>query len=87
MELYIQDILKRIQDMDSESKFGQMVQNMREYGKIIKQMEKENFGILMEMFMKAIGSMIKPKGKVLIFMQITQSIQANGKMTCRMGME
>lgn len=41
--------------MDMEFKNGLMVENMKVFGKIIKQMEKENFIILMEIYMMVIG--------------------------------
>ena len=41
-------------EMDLVCKFGQMEQNMKVNGKIIMQTEKENFFILMVIFMKVI---------------------------------
>jgi hypothetical protein len=40
-------------------RFGQMVQDMKENGRKIRHMEKENSGMLMVMFLKEIGKMIK----------------------------
>lgn len=40
---------KEIQDRDMEYRFGLMVLNTKEAGIIIKQMEKENLHMLMEM--------------------------------------
>lgn len=40
-------------------KFGQMEPDMKESGEIIKQTDKESFGMLMEIFTKDNGRMIK----------------------------
>jgi hypothetical protein len=45
--------------MEKEFKHGKMEPDMKEIGKIIKLMEKENFGMLMEMFLRVNGKMIK----------------------------
>jgi len=45
--------------MDRERKFGQMVQNMKVSGKIIKLMVKVLSGMFMVMFMRDIGKEIK----------------------------
>lgn len=50
--------------MEWEPRCGQMVLNMKESGETTKQMEKESFGMLMEMFMKENGLMIKLMGRV-----------------------
>lgn len=54
--------------MVKEYKLGQMELDMKATGKIIKHMEKENFGMLMEIFFRENGKMIKPMVKELIFM-------------------
>jgi hypothetical protein len=43
-------------ERDSEYKFGQMEQNMKVNGKIIRLMAMGNFGMLMEIFMMVIFS-------------------------------
>jgi len=48
--------------MGQELKYGQMVPSMRENGETIKQMERVNFGMLMEMYTKVNGKMIKLTG-------------------------
>lgn len=45
-----------------------MVLNMRENGVITKLTEKENSGMLMEMFMMDYGKMIKQMAMVFMFM-------------------
>ena len=48
--------------MDQGLKYGLMVQNMKEIGSIIKQMEKGNSGMQMGMSMKENGLTIKQMG-------------------------
>lgn len=52
------------------SKYGQMVLFMKDSGKMIKQMEREDSFTQMVIFMKGIGSMIKLKDSenILIWM-------------------
>jgi len=49
-------------------KHGPMGQNMKGNGKIIKLMAKVNFGMLMVIFLKEIGKMIKPMVMEFIYM-------------------
>ena len=58
MELAIKVNGKKTIDMVKELKYGQMVQNMRVCGKIIKLMAKELSGMFMEINMKENGKMI-----------------------------
>lgn len=67
-------------------KLGQMVQNMKVNGKIIKLMEKENFGMLMAIYLKVIGRMIKLMDLEYIFMLTVQNMTEIGKMIYKMGM-
>lgn len=45
--------------MVQENKFGQILDYIKDNGKMINQMEKEDLSIQMEMFMKDIGKMEK----------------------------
>lgn len=54
--------------MEKVSKPGKTVPDTKVIGKIIKLMEKENFGMLMVMFLRENGKMIKLMAKVFIFM-------------------
>ena len=67
-------------EMDLDYKFGPMVQNMKEIGKITKLMEKENFGILMEIIMMVNGKITKLTDLEFIYIQMVPNIKANGKM-------
>jgi hypothetical protein len=53
-------------DMEKGYKFGMMVQNMKENGKMISQMDMEHFIKQVEMFIKEIGRMIKQMVKEYI---------------------
>jgi hypothetical protein len=44
--------------MEKEYKYGKMAPGMKVIGRIIKNKEKENFGMLMEIIMMVIGWMI-----------------------------
>lgn len=55
-------------EKEKEHKNGPMVQDMKGIGKQIKPMEKVNFTMLMEMYLKVNGNMIKQMGLVLMFM-------------------
>ena len=61
-----------------ESKFGQMVQNMKESGRTIKLMEKEHFGMQMVIFMKVNGLTIKHKEKACTHILTELNIRDNG---------
>ena len=54
---------------------------MKETGVVITLMVKGKSGMLMVMFMKDRGSMIKLKVMVLIYIQMEQDTKVNGKMT------
>ena len=51
---------------------------MKDIGKIIWHMEKEDLSIPMGMYMRAIGKMIKPVEKEAIAMPMEQSMLDNG---------
>jgi hypothetical protein len=53
--------------MDMEFKFGLMEHAMKVTGKIIKLVEKENFGMWMEMYLRVNGKMIKLTAMVYTF--------------------
>ena len=59
MELFIKGNGNMNLGMVTGFKFGQMVQNMKDNGKIMLLMVKENFGMQMVMFMMETGKMIK----------------------------
>lgn len=52
-----------------------MVQDMKENGKIIKLMEKENFSMLIEMYLKENGLMIKQMDMEYIYIVMELNIQ------------
>jgi hypothetical protein len=87
MELFIVDtVLKIIKDKVLANSNGLMVQSMLGSGRIIKQMEKESFGIQMEMFMMVIGKMIEQTVMVLIIMLMDQNILELGRTINSMGL-
>jgi hypothetical protein len=47
-----------VKDMGKELKFGMMVQNMKDYGKMINLMDMEHFITQMEMYIRDIGKII-----------------------------
>lgn len=53
--------------MVMEFKFGLTEQGMKDTGNKIKLVEKESFGMLMEMFLKVSGKMIKQMDMESIF--------------------
>ena len=55
-----------------------MVENTRVISKIICQMVKESFIILMGLYSKVIGLMVKNMVKELKFIQMVNNIQENG---------
>ena len=65
-------------------KYGQMVQNMKVNGEIIKLMERGNFGMLMEMFMKEIGRMTRLTALAFIFTLMEPNMKEIGRMICKM---
>jgi hypothetical protein len=78
MELCIKVNGNKETDMAMEFKFGQTVQSMKGTGKIIKLMEKENFGMLMEMFLMVNGKKTKQMEKALMSMLMELVIKVNG---------
>lgn len=68
-------------------KDGQTEHAMKVCGKIPKLVEKESFGILMEIFLKENGLMIKQMASEFILIQMVQVTQDFGKMTYRMEKE
>jgi hypothetical protein len=59
MEQFIVDNGRMGTDMVMEYKYGQMVQNMKDTGVIIKLMERVNFGMQMVMYLMENGKKIK----------------------------
>ena len=76
-----------INEMDLVCIYGQIKQNMKDFGRMIKLMEKEHFIILMETFLKGIGLMIKRVGMVCILTLMEQNMKENEKMINKMAME
>ena len=66
MELSTQDNGTPVLEMVFVVKCGQMVQDMKAIGNLIKLTVKENLSMLTEIFMKVSGSMTKPMVKELI---------------------
>jgi len=55
-----------VKDMEKELKFGMMVQNMKDHGKMINLMDMAHFITQMEMYIKDIGKIIGLMGKEFI---------------------
>ena len=70
---------KEALEMDLGSKHGQMVLNMSVNGEIIELMEKANSFMLMVMFMKDSGQMIKQMVSVLIVMSTERCMKVSGR--------
>ncbi len=66
--------------MDMVSKYGQMEQNMRATGKIIKLMDKEYFGMFMEISTKGNGKETKLMALVNIHIVMEQLMKVTGGM-------
>jgi hypothetical protein len=79
--------LRRVLDMERECKFGKMVQNMKAIGRMIWRMGRGDLFILMVMFMREIGSMIKLTEEACIFIWMERDIQVIGEKTSNMVME
>ncbi len=62
------------------SKYGQMEQNMRATGKIIKLMDKEYFGMFMEISTKGNGKETKLMALVNIHIVMEQLMKVTGGM-------
>ena len=74
-------------EKEEECKFGKMVANILVIGKMIKQTEKVDSYMLMEMFMTVNGIMIKLKGVELINIPMVLSILVIGRKIDKMVME
>jgi len=70
-----------------EFKYGQMVQNIKEIGNIIKLEVKENLNMLMEIFMKDNGNKIKQMDMEFISILMELNIKEIGKMIFRKDLE
>ena len=64
--------------MVKEYKNGMMEQNMMVNGKMINQMDMEHFIMLMGMYIKAFGKMIKQMVKVFSLVQMVQNTKEIG---------
>jgi hypothetical protein len=87
MVLFIKVNGKAIRDMAMEFSNGQMVQNMKDTGRITKLTAKAHFIMLMEMSLKVIGKMTKQTDTVSISMLMVQDMKVIGKMTSKKVME
>ena len=87
MELFTKVNGEEKLDMDLAYKFGQMVLDMKAIGKIIKHMEKVNFGMLMEMSLMVSGEMTKQTAMEFIHMLMVRNMRVIGKMIYSMDME
>ena len=70
--------------MDMEFKYGKMEQNMKEIGDLIRHVDMENSGMLMEMFSKVNGLMTKLMDMVFMFIRMELDMRESGKMICNM---
>jgi hypothetical protein len=68
-------------------RFGLMGRNMWVNGKVTKPMDRELCTMLMEMSMKASGSMIRPVGKEPIHIRMGPNTLESGKMISKMDLE
>ena len=73
--------------MATVSKHGQMVQDMKENGATTKQMDKESFGTLMAIFMRANGKTIKLRDMVFINIKMEQDMKVIGRKISKMVLE
>jgi len=78
MERSILDNGTQVSEMVLVVKCGQMVQDMKAIGNLIKLTVKENLSMLTEIFTRASGSMTKLMGKVLIRMPTEPTIMEIG---------
>ena len=67
-------------------KNGQMGQNMKENGKMVRQTVTEHFTILAVIYIKAIGKMIKQMEEVYILQWRELNMMGSGLMIARMDM-
>lgn len=87
MVLSIQASGEDSREKDLEYKFGQMEQGMKENGRKIKLMEKENFGMLTETSLMENGRKTKHLVMEYIIMQTEQNMKESGKKTYSMDLE
>ena len=73
--------------MDMELRNGKMVQSMLANGNSIKHAVKANSGMLMVIFSKANGLMIKPTASVFIPIKMVPNMKVIGRRTCNTDME
>ena len=73
--------------MDKGPKYGQMVQNMKANGKIIKHMVKEHFGMFMVINMKVNGKEIKLMALENILTAMEPPMKVIGEMIFNMDTE
>lgn len=73
--------------MDLVSKLGLMELNMKVVGEITKQKDKENSYMLMEIYLKENGLMIKLMDMVFIFIKTELNMKATGRTTSNMEKE
>jgi len=65
-------------EMDLEYRYGLMALNIKDIGKIIKQTEKENLSIQMEIFIKDYGLMIEQMAREYIFIMMALNTKEIG---------
>ena len=73
--------------MATVPKNGKMEPCMKDSGNLTKQMDKENSGTWMEIFLKVNGLMIKRMGTGYILIRMVRNIKDFGKMIFNMGKE
>ena len=73
--------------MDSEYKYGQTVQNTRDFGLTTKHMEKEDSFMLMEIYMKGNGWKTRQKDSECIITVTEQGTRESGCKTINRDME
>ena len=76
-----------MRDEEEEYNIGRMAQNIKVIGEMIWLMEKEDWFILMEIFILANGRMIKQMGLEYIWMQMGRDTKENGKKINKMEKE
>ena len=84
--IIMKDILKMEIGMDLDARFGLMVQNMKDIGKMERQMGKGSFGISMEIFMKENGLMIKLMDTENIYIRMGRHMKDHGRTIFRKGL-
>ena len=74
-------------DMEKEHKNGRMGLNMRDFGLMGRLMGKANFGMLMVIFLKESGKMIKRMDLEYICIMMERDMKEIGEMIIKMDME